>query len=140
MTDCETQRSIDFAQRVHAGQTGKDGLPFVEHLRRVASRVPEGQARTVAWLHDVLEKTSVSGPAKLRSEGFGEEVVRAVDAMTRRDGEDYFDHALRAAANPLALPVKIADLEDHVETGRKLGRPVDKYLRALEIVRAGGRG
>ena len=139
MTDRQTQRAIAFASRVHAGQTGKDGRRFVEHLRRVASRVPSGQARTVAWLHDVVEKTPVPGPAELLREGFGEDVARAVDAMTRREGEDYFDHARRAAADPLALPVKIADLEDHVETGWKRGQPVEKYLRALEIVR-GARG
>jgi hypothetical protein len=72
----------------------------------------------------------------LRKEGFPEEVIAAIDCVTRRDDESYEDFVGRSATNPLARRVKIADLEDNMDIRRnKTVTPQDaerfsKYLRA----------
>ena len=48
-----------FAERVHAGEPDRYGVPLLDHVRRVAAAVPP-DARTVAWLHEVLECTTVA--------------------------------------------------------------------------------
>ena len=48
-------RRIAYAQ--HAERRTRAGERIVEHLERVAALVPE-EARTVAYLHDVLEQSS----------------------------------------------------------------------------------
>jgi hypothetical protein len=70
--------------------------------------------RTVAILHDVVEKTPLT-LADLREAGYEAQVVDAVDALTKREGETYEELIERARANPLTCKVKIADLEDHLD-------------------------
>ena len=47
------------AARLHVGELEEDGTPLLAHVRRVAAMVP-AEARTVAWLHEALETTSVA--------------------------------------------------------------------------------
>lgn len=140
---------IETAERLattaHAGQTDKAGLPYIEHPRRVAARTAvtstDPDAVAVAWLHDVVEDTSVTLD-ELRETGFPETVIAAVDALTRRpdEGDRYYQ---RVAANPLAREVKLADIWDNTHPDR-LGLldadDVDwltrKYGHALELLGA----
>ena len=94
-------------------------------------------AMTVAALHDVVEDSSIT-IADLAEAGWSPRIVDAVDAMTRRDGEDYFDFARRAAANTLARPVKIADLRDNLRQSDDAAARErrSRYLRALELIGA----
>jgi len=76
----------------------------------------------------------------LREEGFTEEIVEAVLAVTRREGEEYNDYVRRAAQNELGRMVKRADLEDNMDIRRLpelTDRDVDrlrKYLRAWQYI------
>ena len=72
---------------------------------------------TVALLHDVVEDTDYTLD-KLIEDGFPDEIVEAVDAITRRSGEDYFVYIDRVKANALATTVKIADLEHNTDDSR----------------------
>jgi hypothetical protein len=56
--------------------------------------------------------------ARLRQEGFPEEIIQAVDCLTRRDGEPYADMIERIAPNPLARRVKLADLAENLNVLR----------------------
>jgi hypothetical protein len=67
----------------------------------------------------------------LRGEGFSEEVLLAVDCLTRRNGEDYDEFVARAQANPIACRVKIADLEDNMNV-KRLGEMTAKDLARIE--------
>jgi hypothetical protein len=51
------------------------GEPLIDHVRRVAVATPEF-ARPVAWLHEVLEWTSVS-EEELLAEGVSDDELRA---------------------------------------------------------------
>ncbi len=55
---------------------------------------------------------------KLREQGFSEEVLEAVEYVTKIDGESYENFIDRAAKNPIARTVKIADLEDNMNIQR----------------------
>jgi (p)ppGpp synthase/HD superfamily hydrolase len=118
----------------------KTGEVYISHPEHVASQVTGDEAKAVGWLHDVVEDTSYTLD-DLRAAGLSDEVVEAVEAMTHRPGETYFDYVRRAAANPLARQVKEADLRHNLNLGRipmpterDLERIRTRYLPALRIV------
>ncbi|PCK80381.1 HD domain-containing protein [Rhizobium sophoriradicis] len=129
--DHATQVAMD----AHDGQTDKTGRPFFEHCQRVALLVSGDEARTVAYLHDVAEKGSGWTLDRLREEGFPPAIISAVDALTRRSDEPDEEFVRRAAANPLALTVKRADLEDNLRQAEQTGKDKEKYQRGLDLVR-----
>src|ERR1043166_1806359 len=105
----------DLARRAHAGQTRKTGEPYFNHAERVAHRLVYPTARTVAYLHDVLE--DCRDPAVLEElKRFPQPVVEAVRLLTRGSAESYFDFINRivASGNATAVAVKIADLKDNL--------------------------
>lgn len=106
------ERAIAIAAQAHAGQTDKAGEPYILHPLRLMLAMQTDLERIVAILHDVVEDSGVTLDA-LRAEGFGEEALAAIDALTKRDGESKMDAAARAKANTLALRVKLADNADN---------------------------
>lgn len=104
------------ATRVHADQADKASEPYIGHPRRVAAKLESPEAKTIAWLHDVLEDTDVS-EAELR-EGFPDEVVDAVVALTKVADEPMEEYYARVRANPLARQVKHADIHDNLDPQR----------------------
>jgi hypothetical protein len=107
----------DIAHHSHDGQLTRHGSPMTEHVDRVAAAVP-GDARAVAFLHDVLEKTDTR-LADLRLRGLTPTERAALDLLTRRDGETFARQTLRIGeadgpAGAIARAIKLADLEDHI--------------------------
>jgi (p)ppGpp synthase/HD superfamily hydrolase len=111
--------AIIFAARAHRGQKDKSGKPYVLHSLRVMLRLEDETAQMAAVLHDVVEDTGVTLD-QLRAAGFNEEVCEAVDCLTRRPGEPYEELIRRAAGNPIARRIKLADLEDNMDPRRRL--------------------
>jgi hypothetical protein len=101
--------AINLARSAHAGQRDKLGVAYICHPLAVMRGVTTMDEKIVAVLHDVVEDTSVTLDY-LRTLGFGEHIVRAVDAVTKPAGEPLADSMARVAADPLALSVKLADL------------------------------
>jgi len=81
-------RAAKIAEEVHAAQRDKTGRTYIEHCRRVVDAVETMDQKVVAYLHDVLEKGEGWSRAKLEATGFGPSIASAVDAMSRRDGEE----------------------------------------------------
>ena len=111
------ERAILLAVQAHRGQVDRSGAPYILHPLRVMFRVETENERIAAVLHDVVENTDWTLDG-LRAEGFPEEIVQAVDCLTRREGESYDDRVARAAAHPIARRVKLADLEDNMDARR----------------------
>jgi len=124
------ETAIALASQAHAGQTDKRGEAYIAHPLRVMAAVDGADARIAAVLHDIVEKTEWT-LARLRAAGFSEAVVAAVDALSKRQGEEYLQYVRRAAANPIARAVKIADVEDNRQADPHDG----KYDQALRILR-----
>jgi (p)ppGpp synthase/HD superfamily hydrolase len=131
--------AIAIAAIAHKGQFDKAGDPYILQPLRMMMRMVDDDARIVAVLHDVVEDSSEEDKwdsERLRMTGFSEEVIEAVDCVTKRNGESYEDFVDRAASNPIAIRVKIADLEDNmnilrldVVNERRLER-IAKYHRS----------
>ncbi len=97
-------------------------------------RMSSEVAMIVAVLHDVVEDCRPEDKWTfdcLRSEGFTDEVLQALDGVTDRENESYEAIIERAAENPLCREVKIADLEDNM-TLLRLGKVRPKDLERLE--------
>ncbi len=112
------------AERVHGDAPDRYGAALLDHVRRVAAAVPR-EARTVAWLHEVLEYAAASAQ-DLRAAGASEDEIAAVQLLTRDTDADadadeaaYDAHIALIAETPgpagrLARIVKRADLHDRL--------------------------
>lgn len=126
--------AIRIAAQVHEGQLDKAGQPYILHVLRVMLGCHSPDAQVAAALHDVVEDSDWTLD-DLRHEGFSETVIEIVDALTRREGEDYFAFARRAAATPLGREVKRADLLDNMDI-RRIANPAEKDWERLKRYRA----
>ncbi|HVR44776.1 MAG TPA: HD domain-containing protein [Thermoanaerobaculia bacterium] len=125
------ERAIEIAARAHAGQVDQAGAPYILHPLRVMLAVGTPHERMTAVLHDVIEDTSLT-LEDLRAEGFPGEVLDAIDALTKRRGENRLDAARRAARNTIARAVKLADVTDNMNLAR-IPNPSEKdYARLKE--------
>ena len=104
-----------------AGQRDRGGARLIDHVRRVAARVPR-HARVVAWLHEALEHTSIS-EEELLADGLSVAELRALRLLTRdldsRSDTIYLAHIERLArargpGAEIARTVKRADLTDRM--------------------------
>jgi (p)ppGpp synthase/HD superfamily hydrolase len=130
------ERAIEIAAKAHAGQVDKAGQPYVLHPLRMMLAVTMPEARMAAVLHDIVEDTTVTLD-ELRAAGFPATVLEAVEALTKREGEDYEAFIRRVAPNPIAREVKLADLRDNSDLSR-ISEPTErdrerikKYSRAI---------
>lgn len=112
-------KAIRIAAEVHEGQKDRYGSAYILHPIRVMMRVDSEVEKIAAILHDVVEDSDWT-LGDLQQEGFSEEVVTAVDCLTRRDeqNEPYMDYIDRVLTNPPAITVKLADLEDNMDLTR----------------------
>jgi hypothetical protein len=118
------------------------GRPYIAHVRRVARAVP-AFARSVAWLHDVLEWTPV-GEQELVAAGLAPAELVALRLLTRGPGEaddERFIAEVRAIAlapgrpGAIARAVKRADMADRARRPRHPGAPWSPpYDRARRLL------
>ncbi|HLU10076.1 MAG TPA: GTP pyrophosphokinase [Oceanobacillus sp.] len=109
--------TIIFATEAHRGQVDKAGVPYILHPLRMMCRQQNDTERIIALLHDVIEDTDYTFD-DLRRMGYEEEIIEAVDCLTRRDDETYEAFIQRIKTNPLARRVKLADLQDNMDLRR----------------------
>ena len=135
------ERAIAIAAAAHAGQVDKGGAPYILHPLKVMLRMTTLEERIVAVLHDVVEDCDISLD-DLRKEGFSEEVLTAIQSVTKVPGESFEDFVERAAQNPIGRVVKLADLEENSDLSR-IASPswddlerVEKYRRAIARLRS----
>ncbi|MFJ2483898.1 HD domain-containing protein [Pseudomonas sp. NPDC087598] len=134
------ERAIAIAATAHAGQVDKGGAPYILHPLKVMLRMTTLEERIVAVLHDVVEDCAISFD-DLRKEGFSDEVLSAIESVTKVRGESYEDFIERAAQNPIGRVVKLADLEENSDLSR-IASPswedlerIEKYRRAIGRLR-----
>jgi (p)ppGpp synthase/HD superfamily hydrolase len=138
MTHPTIDETIAFAATLHAGQRDKSGVPYLAHPLAVMRRVSP-PAWHVAVLHDVLEDCGVTAE-DLRQRGYDEAEVHALEALTRNEAEEYDAFVTRViVAGALAIEVKLADLDDNLDT-KRLPRPLtEKDEQRLAKYRAARR-
>ena len=143
------ENAIGIAVRAHAGKKDKAGQPYILHPLRVMLSLDTVEERIVAVLHDVLE----DGPADIAGEArrlLPDHLLKALCAVTKTADEEgpenYGRFIERAAADPLARRVKIADLRDNLDVtrlsaiGPSDAARLERYLSALERLKPRGIG
>lgn len=132
--------AIQIANEAHDGQQDKGGAPYILHPLRVMLSVQGDRERIAAVLHDVAEDCPEWPLERIKAIPFSGAVCDALDALTRRQGEDYWGFIDRCAADPIAKVVKLADLKDNQDLSR-IKRPteqdalrVQKYVKASMIL------
>jgi len=130
------ERAIEIAAQVHAGQVDKGGEPYILHPLRVMMKLSGKSERIAGVLHDAAEdgKEGLALLDRLRDEGFDEEVIVALDALTKRPGESRVEAARRARANAIARAVKLEDNADNSDLSR-IVRPTAKDYARIEEYR-----
>ena len=123
-------KAINIAAQAHLGQKDRVGATYILHPLRMMFRLQSENEKIVAILHDVVEDSLDWDLDRLRQEGFSDEIVNAVDCVTRREDETYEEFVDRAATNNLARRVKIADLEDNMDI-KRLNTLTDKDQQRL---------
>lgn len=109
--------ALAIAKKAHAGQVDKAGVDYIQHPLYVASQVKTEQEKTVALLHDVIEDSDVTVDDLLAS-GLSNEVVTAVQILTKKKGQSYQEYLEKVKTNNLARVVKLADLKHNSDLSR----------------------
>jgi metal dependent phosphohydrolase, HD region len=109
--------ALAIAKKAHAGQVDKAGVDYIQHPLYVASQVKTEQEKAVALLHDVLEDSDITA-ADLLAYGLSNEVVTAVQTLTKKKGQSYQDYLEKVKSNNLARVVKLADLKHNSDLSR----------------------
>lgn len=144
--------ALSIASAAHVMQERVTGGPYIQHPIRVAKAVSD-EAQVVALLHDVLEDNHdariVASPGippywrmclGISSVDLNTVEAEALLMLTKTKGEEYgsFIDRIYSSNNPLALEVKIADLEDNLsdlpeelESLRKRYEHAHQYLFSI---------
>lgn len=118
------------AYQVHRGQKRRGGQDYIEHPKRVSQRVgKDKKAQAVAWLHDVMEDGPVS-VFHLADKGLPNDVILAVECLTRDAFRTYEEYLEGVRSNPLARKVKINDICDNLGDNPTM-KQIRKYGKAL---------
>lgn len=136
------ERAIGIARQAHAGQVDKGGADYIGHPLRVMERGENEEQKIVGVLHDVVEDSDWTFEM-LEEEGFMPDIIEALKCLTKvSEDENYDDFIARVMTNPLAVKIKLYDIEDNLDVSR-LDSLTDadvarckKYLHARDRLKA----
>jgi len=124
--------AIKIAARAHADQKDKSGQPYILHPLRVMFKMRDPIDQIIAVLHDVLEDCDL-GPFLVSTAAFPDEVLDALQLLTRVPKMPYDQYIQKIMVDPRAVRVKIADLEDNMDITRLHGfiqqTDIDRLLK-----------
>lgn len=112
------ERAMVIAAETHEGMIDKAGAPYILHPLRVMMRIETVQEMIAAVLHDVVEDSKQWTLQRLKEEGFDQDIIGAMDALTKREEEAYDEFIERVSGNAMAIKVKLADLEYNMDITR----------------------
>lgn len=146
--------AIELAIEKHEGQM-YGNLPYMAHLIEVDNLVTKvykkvktaGEPyskepgdemdclRAVAFLHDIIEDTDTTSD-DLRNAGICDEVVVAVELITKIKGGSYFLYIEGIRLNELARKVKLCDTAANLRNSIKEGniKRINKYSKQLQLL------
>lgn len=110
----------------------KGGNPYIEHCLRVAHNFFESRKRIKALLHDLVED-NYSTWAKLRKQGFSEDILDSLKLLTHNKEKDTYEEYIEKIASSKdqdAIDVKKADLMDNSNLARIKGLTQKDFVRA----------
>ncbi|UKB86056.1 phosphohydrolase [Chryseobacterium sp. MEBOG06] len=135
------EKAVSIATQAHAGQTDKSGKPYILHILRVMMKGKNENEMICGVLHDLVEDTAWTFE-QLAEEGFPQQIIRALELVTKKGNEDYSDFIERIIQNDLAIAVKLNDLEDNMDVSRlnkvteKDAERLSKYINAHRYLKS----
>ena len=105
-----TKKALKLCFEAHKEQVDKSGMPYVFHPFHLAEQMQDEDTTTVALLHDIVEDTDYTID-DLRSKGFSEKVIEAIELLTHDPVVPYMEYVAQIKKNPIAKAVKLADLK-----------------------------
>jgi (p)ppGpp synthase/HD superfamily hydrolase len=148
------QRAIEIAVEAHTGQVDKAGNLYVLHPLRVMMSLDTEDEKIAGVLHDVVEDCEGWTWDRLRSEGFSDKIIEALQSVSKTPEEEaefrllperlklesYLLFIGRVVSNDIGKKVKIADIIDNLDESRigEIGERdeyrLDRYRRSLKIL------
>jgi (p)ppGpp synthase/HD superfamily hydrolase len=126
----EFRKAMQIAARAHRGQKDMSGGSYILHPIAVSEFCITERGQIAALLHDVVEDTDVT-LEDLRAAGFSEDIVVAVDCVSKRKGEELSDYLKRVAMSDISTEVKFADMR-HNGSRWPAGRPKKEFRKNYE--------
>lgn len=139
MPTTQTEIAKSIAIQAHEGQVDKAGKSYIDHPAAVAVDVSGDVAKAVAWLHDVVEDTSMTFD-DLRAAGIAPEVIDHLRLLTHDKSVPYMEYIAALKGDPVACEVKLADLRHNSDLSRlntitdKDRERLAKYQQAIEVL------
>lgn len=127
--------AINLAIKAHGKQVDKNGQLYIGHPFRVMATGHTLEEKIVGALHDIVEDTHLN-LVDLSREGFSEEVIDAVHALSKIENEDYDVYICRVMRNSLATRVKLNDLTDNMDLRRLKTLTDDDVIRMRKYLDA----
>lgn len=128
----------DLARKLHAGQTRRDGSPYIEHPARMVAEmqnagISDPKILASAWLHDVLEDTDLTEPQLYSMGVMGCFVSHTVGVLTHDPGVTYEGYIENIARHRDAAVIKLFDIADNLqdEPNPRQRKKCAKALRLL---------
>lgn len=122
-----------FAEYAHRNQYRFDGsTPYFTHCEAVANSLSEDTRKAIAYLHDVLEDTTVT-VEDLKIAGFNI-LVKRLGILNKHNYSSYAEYLKAVKEDPVCKDVKIKDIE-HNNSDKPSKRMKQKYLNALLFLR-----
>lgn len=113
----QLEEAIKLASFKHYGQRDKSNKPYIIHLLYVMNNVNDLNAKIVGVLHDILEDTNITRN-DLLNYGFSEDIVIAVEILTKSKNQKYMDYIENIKSNNIARKVKLIDLKHNMDLTR----------------------
>ncbi|MBC7428183.1 MAG: GTP pyrophosphokinase [Bacteriovorax sp.] len=110
-------KAIQIACKAHENQVDKANKPYILHPLRLMMKFENINEQIVAVLHDVIEDSETT-LIDLRNAGLSDEIIDAIDALTKRPGLEYQIYLENISKNSLARSVKIEDIKDNLNLTR----------------------
>ena len=114
-----TNKAMKIAYDAHHGQVDYNGIPYIFHPLHLAEQMQDEVSCCAALLHDVAEDTSVT--LEMLAAEFPQEVIAVLRLLTHEKDVAYFDYVRAIKANPIAVKVKLADLDHNSDQTRCVG-------------------
>lgn len=131
-------KAYDLALEKHKDAIDKLGKPYILHPLYVSEKFDVYDFKIVAILHDIIEDTDVN-LKDLEKMGFPKKITKAIDCISRKKTESYFEYIDRVKTNGIAKIVKIEDLKhnllpERINLVKNNESLIKRYKKALKIL------
>lgn len=111
-------KALRLSYQAHQGQLDKAKVPYIYHPYHLAEQMGDDEELIcVALLHDVVEDSYFT-LEDLQKENFPQSIVEAIDVLSHKRKDTYFDYIKKIKDNYLACKVKIVELNHNLNFAR----------------------